>query len=97
MNRALIFIFLLLTSVFGSVLARLNFEPVNLHYYFGSAEIPLALLLVMVLVCGALMGLLMTLSMILSARIGNRRLRRQLQLREQEIRNLRDIPIKGRH
>lgn len=97
MKRALIFIFLLIIAVIGSVLTRLNIETVNFHYYFGAIEISLALLLMLVLGCGALLGLLMTLGVALSARTERRRLRRSLQLCEQEIRNLRDIPIKGRH
>lgn len=97
MKRALIFIFLIFIAVLGSVLTRLNIEPVNFHYYFGAIEISLALLLVVVFACGALLGLFMTLGMTLSARAERRRLQRTLQLREQEIRNLREIPIKGRH
>ena len=97
MTRALIFIFLLLIAIFGSVLTRLNVEPVDLHYYFGSIEISLAILLLMVLAAGALIGLLMTLSMTLSAHARKRCLRKKLLLLEQEIRNLREIPIKGRH
>lgn len=97
MKRALIFIFLLLIALFGSVLTRLNIETVDFHYYFGTIEISLALLLMLVLACGALLGLLMTLGVALSARAERRRLQRTLQLREQEIRNLREIPIKGRH
>jgi uncharacterized integral membrane protein len=97
MKRALIFIILLLIALFGNVLTRLNIGPVEFHYYFGVIEIPLALLLLLVLACGALLGLLMTSGVALSARAERRRLQRTLQLREQEIRNLRDIPIKGRH
>lgn len=97
MKRALLFIFLLFIALFSSVLTRLNAQPVAFHYYLGSIEMPLAWLLLIVLCCGALFGLLMTLSLALTTRAEKRRLRHTLQLREQEIRNLRDIPIKGRH
>lgn len=97
MKRVLLILFLLLLALLGSVLTRYNSAPVNFHYYLGSLEIPLALLLLLVFACGALLGLLMTLSLALSAEAERRRLRRKLQLCEQEIRNLREIPIKGRH
>ncbi len=97
MKRALIFLLLLLIAISGSVLTKLNVESVDLHYYFGSIEISLALLIMLALCCGALLGLLLTLGMTLTARAEKRRLSRKLQLREQEIRNLREIPIKGHH
>lgn len=97
MKHVLLTILLLLLAVFGSVLTRLNITAVNFDYYFGSIEISLALLLLLVFACGALVGLLLTLGMTLSARVEKRRLQRTLQLRDQEIRNLREIPIKGRH
>ena len=97
MKRALIFLLLLFISICGSVLTELNVESVDFHYYFGSVEISLALLILLALCCGALLGLLLTLGIAFSARGEKRRLSRKLQLREQEIRNLREIPIKGRH
>ncbi len=97
MKRALFSLFLLILAVCGSVLTQLNTEAVIFNYYFGSIELSLAVLLSLGLCCGALLGLLLTLSMTLSARSEKRRLQRTLQLREQEIRNLREIPIKGRH
>ncbi len=97
MKRALIFLLLLLVAICGSVLTELNVESVDFHYYFGSIEISLALLIMLALCCGALLGLLFTFGIALSARGEKRRLARKLRLREQEIRNLRDIPIKGRH
>lgn len=97
MKRALFILFLLVITVISSVLTRLNKESVNFNYYFGSIDISLVLLLFMALCIGALIGLLLTASSALSSNAERRRLRRALQLREQEIRNLRDIPIKGRH
>jgi uncharacterized membrane protein YciS (DUF1049 family) len=97
MKRALILLFLILIAVLGSVLTRFNIVPVNFHYYFGSIELSLALLLMLVFACGALLGLLLTLGLVLSTRLEKRRLYRSLQLCEKEIRNLREIPIKGRH
>lgn len=97
MKRALFIIFFLLLAIVSSVFTRLNLESVTLNYYFGKLELPLALLLMLVLVFGSLLGLLLTWSMYRKASSERKRLRRTLKLREQEIRNLRDIPIRDQH
>ena len=97
MIRALLLFLLILLAIASSVMTRLNLEPVIFHYYFGSMELPLSILVIAALIVGAVVGLVLTIGVSLSTRAERRRLHRTLQLREQEIRNLRDIPIKGRH
>lgn len=95
MKRALIIISLTLLAVMGSVLASLNANEVVFNYYFSSLSLPLALLLLLVLALGALAGVLFSLALVLNARRERAHLRRRLEVCEQEIKNLRDIPIKG--
>ena len=95
MKRALILLILLLLAVVGSVLAYLNAEVVAFNYYFSTVELPLAVLLFLALTAGALSGVLLSLGVVLNARREKARLRHRLKLCEQEIKNLRDIPIKG--
>ncbi len=97
MKRALLILFILLLAIISSVLTRLNLDAVSFNYYFGTLQLSLALLLFFALVSGALLGLIFTIGLAISTRAERRRLRRTLQLREQEIRNLRNIPIKDRH
>lgn len=97
MKRALLLLLLIILALTSSVLTRLNHETVSFNYYFASIDLSLAMLLIVVFICGAMMGLLMTLGLSISAHSQKRRLQRTLQLRELEIRNLRDIPIKGKH
>ncbi len=97
MNRAFIYLFLLLVLIVGTVLTSLNAEVVTFHYYFSSAELPLALLLFFSLLMGIALGIAVTLGVSLSLYREKRQLKRSLKLQQQEIRNLRDIPIKGRH
>lgn len=97
MSRALFFIFLILLALLATVLTQLNISQVEFNYYFGSTQLPLSLLLLLAITTGALLGLIMTAGIALSAMGEKRRLKQRLQLREQEIRNLREIPIKGRH
>ena len=97
MKRALVMILLLTVAVCASVLSRLNIVPVTFNFYFGTVELSLALLLLSTFCAGTLIGLLLTLGIAHAARSERSQLRRTLKLRDQEIRNLRDIPIKGRH
>jgi putative membrane protein len=95
MKRALLLFLLLLIALLGSVLAHLNAELVSFNYYFSTLSLPLALLLFFVLAAGVLCGVLLSLGMVLHARRERAQLRRRLTMCEQEIKNLRDIPIKG--
>lgn len=97
MKRALLILFILLLAIITSVLTRLNLDTVTFNYYFGTLQLSLALLLFFALVSGALLGFIFTVALAISTRAERRALRRTLQLREQEIRNLRNIPIKDRH
>lgn len=75
----------------------LNAELVSLNYYLGQVEQPLALILVVTFVAGALIGLLSSVVMIISARHEISKLRKQIKQTEQEVMNLRSIPIKDKH
>jgi len=97
MNRALIYLFLLLVLIMGTVLTSLNAGVVSFQFYFGAVELPLALLLFCALLLGIVLGIAVTLGVSLTLYREKRQLRRSLKLQQQEIRNLRDIPIKGRH
>jgi len=95
MKRALIFLILLLLAVSGSVIAYLNAVEVTFNYYFSTLSLPLAALLFLVLTAGALVGVLLSFGMVARTKREKNKLRQRLQVCEQEIKNLRDIPIKG--
>lgn len=97
MNRALFIVFLIILALLATVMTQLNISQVEFNYYFGSIQLSLSLLLLLAISVGALLGLIMTAGIALSAMGEKRRLKQRLKLREQEIRNLREIPIKGRH
>lgn len=95
MKRVAIIILLLLTAIIGVVLANLNAGEVSFNYYFSSITLPLAVLLFLVLTSGALVGVLLSLALVLRVRNEKARINRRLKMCEQEIKNLREIPIKG--
>ena len=85
---------LLLVLVVAAFFASLNPAEVTLHYYFGSIELPLAILLVAALGVGVLLGLIVGLGIFLKAKRDQARLQRKARLAEQEVNNLRAIPLR---
>ncbi len=81
----------------GISFAILNSKAVPLNYYFGAKEISLALLLALTLSAGALIGWLLSLPSKLRLRLNNRSMKSRIKQAEQEITNLRAIPIHDRH
>lgn len=94
MSRLLSFVLVLILAVLGLAFAVINAKPVELNYFLATREVPLAMTLVLTLVFGAVIGLLFSLGMVLRLKRETLRLRRQVRLAEQEITNLRNIPIK---
>jgi len=97
MMRIVALLVLLLVIALGLTFSVMNAEPVNLDYYFGSAAIPLALLLVAAVVLGALLGVIASLGVIFRLKRDNNRLRRGVRLAEKEVSNLRSLPLRDRH
>ena len=95
--RIFIYFLLLLLAVIGATLAKLNGDSVIFNFYFSTVELPLIVLLYASLAIGALAGIIASLAFIFAARREASRLRKRLTLCEQEIKNLREIPIKGQY
>jgi uncharacterized integral membrane protein len=97
MTRIFIYFLLLILAITGATLAKLNGDSVVFNFYFSTVEMPLVALLYIALTIGALSGVVLSLAMILDARREASRLRKRLAVCEQEIKNLREIPIKGQY
>lgn len=97
MKRIITYFLLALIAVIGVTLAKLNGDSAVFNFYFSNVELPLIVLLYMALAIGALAGILVSVLMIFNARREAARLRKRLNLCEQEIKNLREIPIKGQY
>ena len=94
MSRLVSFVVLLVLVLLGLAFAVINSKPVELNYFLATREVPLALTLVLTLAFGALVGILFSLGMVIRLKRETLRLRRQVQLAEQEVMNLRNIPLK---
>ena len=96
MSRILSVIALVFLIGAGITFTVLNPQRVSLNYLMGSLELPLALLVVAILALGAVLGLLVAGFLVLRLKRDNRRLRRASRQAEQEVANLRSLPIKDR-
>lgn len=97
MKRLIFLILFLLLLALGISFAVHNAVPVTLNYYFGSFTGPLSLIVVTSVAAGALLGVATSLLLVLSQRRKASRLQRKLNTCEQEIRNLRHLPLHDKH
>lgn len=94
MGRLLGTIVVLFVIAIGLSFAVLNAESVQVRYYLGEAQAPLALVIVLALSLGAILGVLASLGIVLSQKRRIGKLQRTVSVHEREIRNLRELPIK---
>ena len=95
--RIISFIFILLLIIIGISFACLNADTVSFNYYIGERKIALSLLLMGSLLIGVVVSLLGSIGPFVRLQLENRRLSKRLNICEQEIANLRAIPIKDAH
>lgn len=94
MQRVIGSLLLLVLLVIGLSFSFLNAHSVTLQYYFGAQSAPLSFVIVAALIFGAILGVLASLGVILRQRREIARLRREVRVHEQEVANLRNIPLK---
>jgi len=86
--------FLLAFTVLGAAFASLNGGMVNLDYYFGLTELPLSIVILVSIGIGVLLGGLAGLGLFFKAKREYHQLRRQSKLVNEEVKNLRVMPLK---
>jgi putative membrane protein len=84
----------LVVLTLGAGFASLNDGQVTLNYYFGLIEMPLPMALLGSLGIGLLLGFLAGLTLWAGARREIAGLRRSARLAQEEVNNLRAIPLK---
>ena len=94
MKRTLRLIFFLIVLALGLFFGLLNAEPVSVDYYFGSRQLPLSLILVLVLMFGALCGLLAGIGPFFRLKREIRRLRKEVRSAEKELVRVRPVALK---
>ncbi|OGO90981.1 MAG: hypothetical protein A3F10_02115 [Coxiella sp. RIFCSPHIGHO2_12_FULL_42_15] len=91
------FIFWMLVIILGVTFASLNSHTVTINYYVNETTIHIAILLLMTLVMGVFLGIIAMLPALIRNKNNHRRLRHRIKQIEQEVNNLRAIPIKETH
>ncbi len=87
----------ILVSIIIISLTITNSEDISIHYYFGSATLPLSLALGITLILGVIIGMLACLKTIVTAKYHVRILKNEIKIANTEISNLRAIPIRDQH
>ena len=95
MKRSLYVILIFLTLVVGITFAIQNRQVIEVSYYFGLKWIgPLSLALLATLTVGIVLGYLASLRMVVSMQRQLVQARKEVRQIEQEVINLRALPIK---
>ena len=94
MSRIIKLFFFLGLLVVGLAFHVRNDQLVTLNYYMGSIELPVSLLVISSLLVGALLGILASLTFVAKLKRENAKLARLVRVTEEEVNNLRAIPIK---
>ena len=95
MKRVLYILLGIVVLFFGLSFAVKNAQVVDLNYYFGLHwSSPLSLMLLTVFSLGAFLGFLASLGMVIRMQHQLTQARREIRKIEQELINLRSLPIK---
>lgn len=94
MLRILIIAGLIVFLVLGASIGYFNAQPVKFDYLAGEIEMPLIALVIGEFVMAVLLTLLICLGRMLGLKAEIRRLRKQVQSAEAELKSLRELPLK---
>ena len=96
MFKLIYFLILLGVALFGAAFASINADKVPIDYYFGIIELPMGVLMLAMVGMGIIVGAMACTSMLIRLKRENSSLRRKASVTDQEVRNLRTIPVKDR-
>ncbi len=94
MLRILVIAALILFLVLGASIGYFNAQEVEFDYLAGTVKLPLIALVIGEFVLAVLLTLLICLGRMLGLKTEIRRLRKQVQSSESELKTLRELPIR---
>ncbi|MGH1536755.1 MAG: LapA family protein [Gammaproteobacteria bacterium] len=97
MARFLLFIFFLALTLLFFIFTLENLDFVSLNLVIDRYQVPLGLTMLICFVLGSLVGVLFSVSLILKNKNKARVLAKKVAVAEQEVANLRQLPIKSSH
>lgn len=95
MRRLIALVIAVIVVALGLSFAMLNADSAELNFYFGRLSMPLSLWMVVAILIGAVLGVLSTVGLFFRQRRELARLRRQVADAEQELSELRKLPIRN--
>lgn len=97
MVRFLSFVISLLFILFIFIFTLENLSSITINFLVQNIQAPLGITMVICFILGMLAGLLFSISMVLKNRRRARSLAKKVEIAEQEVANLRQLPIKSSH
>ena len=94
MSALLQLLLVILILIIAATFAALNEQVINLNYFIGTLDTRLTFVIISCFVLGMIFSLAVVLSYIIRLRFEQRRLRSSLRIKEQELNNLRELPVK---
>lgn len=94
MRKLILLLALALAVLIGATFSLLNAGSVAVNLYVGEVALPLSILIFLSIFIGAILGAFACTGFILRHINDNRKLRKRIRLAEEEITQLRKIPIK---
>lgn len=82
--------------VAGAAFAIINDQPVTIDLYFANPTMPMSLVMLLAVGVGIVLGALVSSFYFMRISKENADLRRQSRMVEQEVKNLRALPMNGR-
>ena len=95
--RVLVWLFYVLLILLGASFAALNAGTVQVNLYVTTLSIPIAVLMTGMFGMGLLLGFFLSLLRYWRLKVELIKIKNQLKVSAREIKNLRDIPLKGQH
>lgn len=95
--RIIITAFWLIIALIVIFFATANSHSLLINFYFTQVTVYLPLLLFITLVIGAILGILAMIPIVIRNKSRHRKLKQRVKQAEQEVQNLRTIPVKDTH
>jgi putative membrane protein len=97
MFRFIAFLISLVVVLLVFIFTLENLDPITINFLVQNLQVPLGIVMLICFVIGALLGLLFSTSLVLKHRRRAKSLAKKVVVVEQEVANLRQLPIKSSH
>ena len=97
MFRFLLFFISLALILLVFVFTLENLEPITINFLVQNVQVSLSVAMIICFILGALIGILFSISLVLKNKTRAKLLAKKVAIVEQEVANLRQLPIKSSH